>query len=88
MKTILCCISLYLVTLSAQAQLVDEIRELYSEAYEFVLSEDYADALPLFMELNEMYPSLNYEYLIGFCYLNTPGSKLLSLPYLEKPYKT
>jgi Outer membrane protein and related peptidoglycan-associated (lipo)proteins len=63
-----------------------KLRELYLDGEYFFLSEDYEEAL---YSYNTLYKrgyadngSINYR--IGLCYLNIPGEKSKSIPYLEK----
>ncbi len=68
--------------LSAQSR--REIREMFFEAETWMLFEEYKDALPVYLNLLELNPdNYNYKYRIGICYLNIPGEKEKSLPYLE-----
>jgi outer membrane protein OmpA-like peptidoglycan-associated protein/tetratricopeptide (TPR) repeat protein len=58
--------------------------DLYAGAVEFIFSGDYSDALPnLLYLLDHGYNSPNINYKIGECYLNIPGQKTKSIPYLK-----
>lgn len=60
------------------------IKEKYLSASYFYLYEDYESALPIYLELYDKEPtnaSLNYK--IGYCYLQIPGQKHKSIPFLE-----
>ncbi|MCK7535869.1 MAG: hypothetical protein MZV63_35230 [Marinilabiliales bacterium] len=49
-----------------------------------LLFEDYAEALPKYLSLFQIYPeNYNFYFRIGQCYLNTPGEKEKSIPCLE-----
>ena len=59
--------------------------EMYTEGVEFMLAEEYIEALPEFKQLlSKGYTSANIYYKIGLCYLNIPGQKENSIEYLEK----
>ncbi|MFO7755166.1 MAG: hypothetical protein R6V34_04180 [Bacteroidales bacterium] len=67
------------------AQSRREIKDKFFEAESWMLFEEYQDALPLYLELLELYPqNYNYRYRIGVCYLNIPGQKEKALPYLKE----
>ncbi len=56
-----------------------------NEINEFMLSGEYADALPLLLNLEKAgWKNGNVEYKIGTCYLNTPGSEELAISYLKR----
>jgi outer membrane protein OmpA-like peptidoglycan-associated protein len=66
------------------------LREVFQDAEFFLADEAYIDAL---QEYNKLYkrgydknPNINYR--IGICYLNIPGQKQKSVPYLEEAVKT
>jgi outer membrane protein OmpA-like peptidoglycan-associated protein len=70
-----------------QAQKSDEdLRVYFSDAEFFLTEEEYLDALYDYMELynNGFNDNANINYRIGICYLNIPGQKDKSIPYLEK----
>ncbi len=70
------------------AQSRREVKDMFYEAESWLLFEEYKDALPLYMNLLNMYPeNYNYKYRIGICYLNIPGEKEKALPYLEDAVK-
>lgn len=59
-------------------------QDIYLEAEYFFLNEDYADALPIYLQLYEKLPdNANVAFKIGECYLNINGKKNLSIKYLE-----
>ncbi len=64
------------------------IKQKFVEGNSFFLFEEYSDALPYYLDLHKIYPdNNNLNYRIGICYLNIPGQKDLSIPYLEKAIK-
>jgi len=61
------------------------LQSSFLEAEYFFFNEDYADALPLYMDLYEKdIDNANIAFRIGCCYLNIEGQKNLSIEYLEK----
>ena len=71
-------------TVSLQGQTKSEFREMFISAEGDMLFEDYAEALPKYLNLLQFYPeNSNYYFRIGQCYLNTPGEKDKSISFLE-----
>jgi hypothetical protein len=59
--------------------------DLYSEALEYMISEDYRDALPMLLNLQENgFITPNTSYKIGECYLNIQGQKTKAIPFLKE----
>jgi outer membrane protein OmpA-like peptidoglycan-associated protein len=59
--------------------------DIFSEAEEYMFSEEYNEALPLYQLLLEKgYDNPNINYKIGRCFLHIQGQKLNALPYLSK----
>jgi len=59
--------------------------DIYYEAEEYLFSEEYNEALPLYQTLLEKgYDNANIKYKIGRCYLHIQGQKLNALPYLKE----
>ena len=49
-----------------------------------LLFEDYAEALPKYLSLLQIYPeNYNLYFRVGQCWLNTPGQKEKAIPFLE-----
>jgi len=68
-----------------QAQDVPRMQDAFFEAEYFLLSGDYADALPYYQGIYSVMPdNTNIAYRIGLCYLNIEGKKNLAIEYLEK----
>jgi len=77
-------IALFVNSTLLSAQSRREIKDMFYEAESWILFEEYKDALPLYLDLLELYPeNYNYKYRIGMCYLNIPGEKEKALPYLQ-----
>jgi tetratricopeptide (TPR) repeat protein len=71
-------------TASLQGQTRSEFREMFVSAEGDILFEDYAEALPKYLNLLQFYPeNYNYYFRIGQCYLNTAGEKDKSISFLE-----
>lgn len=82
-KYILCALALA-CTAALEGQSGTEMRETFLSAEGDILYEDYAEALPKYLNLIKIYPdNFNFYYRLGQCYLNTPGQKEESIPYLE-----
>jgi len=70
-----------------QAQKPDDVLRVYfTDAEFFITEEEYLDALYDYQELfnNGFNENANINYRIGICYLNIPGQKDKSIPYLLK----
>nr|MCU0367031.1 tetratricopeptide repeat protein [Bacteroidales bacterium] len=77
---------LHAVTLSGQSR--SELRDMFISAEGDLLFEDYAEALPKYLNLLQIYPeNYNFYFRAGQCYLNTPGEKDKSIPFLETAAK-
>ena len=60
-------------------------REMFLYAESEFLFEEYAEALPNYLRLNDQYPENdNINYKIGVCYLNDPYEKNKAIEFLEK----
>ena len=78
------CILLAMHIVSVQAQTKSELRDNFFSAEVDILYEDYAEALPKYLNLLKTFPeNYNFYFRTGQCYLNTPGEKEKSIPYLE-----
>jgi tetratricopeptide (TPR) repeat protein len=63
----------------------DSLRTVFLDAESWFLFEEYADALPLYLGLQENDPNnYNLNYKIGICLLNDPYQKDQSIKYLLK----
>ncbi len=73
---------MYAVSLAGQSR--SELREMFISAEGDLLFEDYAEALPKYLSLLQIYPeNYNFYFRIGQCYLNTPGEKDKAIAWLE-----
>lgn len=75
-------LSIPVVNLFPQAKL--DNRNNFYQAENFVLYEEYKEALPLYTRLLIIEPdNSNFKYRIGQCLLNMPGRKSEAITYLE-----
>ena len=82
-KQILCLIFI-ISSVSLAGQSRSALREMFVSAEGDLLFEDYAEALPKYLSLSQIYPeNYNLYFRIGQCYLNTPGEKEKAIPWLE-----
>jgi outer membrane protein OmpA-like peptidoglycan-associated protein len=77
------------ITFIFSQQYEEILRDVFLDAEFFLLEESYVDALQEYQKLyNRGYENnANINYRIGICYLNIPGEKEKSIPYLEKAIK-
>jgi hypothetical protein len=72
---------------SVSAQSTSEMKQIFAKAESYYLYEEYELANQLYLLLDTTANS-NIKYKIGNCYLNIPGEKEKSIPYLEYAVKT
>jgi len=77
---------LFAIPFTAFSQSTDEIKKIFAQAESYYLYEEYELANQLYL-LMETPDNLNIKYKIGTCYLNIPGEKEKSIPYLEDAVK-
>ena len=84
-KTLLFILLCSLFIQNINSQEYYELEEMFLDADSWFYYEDYKEALPIFLRVLEA-DSLNYNVMfkIGYCYLNIPGQKAKSIPYLEQ----
>jgi outer membrane protein OmpA-like peptidoglycan-associated protein len=79
--TIICVLFLTSFNLGVNSR---PFKRSFVEAQYLYLTEDYEAALKMYEKLLKMEPgNRNIQYLIGLCYLDIPGKKQESIPYLE-----
>lgn len=73
------------VLFTAQAQEPSEpIKEIFTDAEFFMAREEYTDAVAEYLKLHRRgYNNAYFNYRIGICYLNIPGSKKMAIEYLN-----
>jgi len=89
-KYILFCLSLFYILIPSKIYSQEDIdlKEKFLEAESYFLFEEYTEALPAYLILNENDPTNdNINYRIGVCYLNITYEKEKSIEFLEKASK-
>ena len=82
------CMFLMVHAISLAGQSRSDLRSMFASAEGDILFEDYAEALPKYLSLLQMFPdNYNLYYRVGQCYLNTPGEKEKSIGWLETAVK-
>lgn len=79
-------LTLFMIPFAAFSQSADEMKKIFAQAESYYLYEEYELANQLYLLL-ETPENLNIKYKIGTCYLNIPGEKEKSIPYLEEAVK-
>jgi tetratricopeptide (TPR) repeat protein len=87
-RVILIALVSILGSFSAFSQYKDALKETFYEAEYYILYEDYNEALSLYLNLlNNGLDNAYINHRIGECYLQIPGQKAKSIPYLEEACK-
>jgi hypothetical protein len=72
----------------ANSQTRDEMMSTYNEGLYFLNRADYKEAAFYFRKIVDKYPeNANYNFKLGECYMNMPGSEALAIPCFEKSVK-
>lgn len=79
-------IILVILPVAVSAQSSGEMKKIFEKAESYYLYEEYELANQLYLLLDTS--NLNIQYKIGNCYLNIPGEKEKSIPYLEHAIKS
>ncbi len=80
--------NILIIAIPISGQDKTELKETFVEAESYYLFDEYTEALPLYLNLLNVYPdNANYKYRIGVCYLNIPGEKEKAIKYLEEATK-
>ncbi|HEX2920950.1 MAG TPA: hypothetical protein VHO50_07290 [Bacteroidales bacterium] len=69
------------------SQNADEMKNIFTQAESYFIYEEYELANGLYL-LIETPDNMNLKHKIGTCYLNIPGEKEKSVPYLEEASKS
>ncbi len=77
---------LFFIPVVTFSQSSDEMKNIFAQAESYYLYEEYELANQLYILL-ESPDNFNIKYKIGTCYLNIPGEKEKSIPYLEEAVK-
>ncbi len=76
------------ISSNSAAQTEPDYREMFLESEMYFLFEEYNEALPSYIRLNQKFPDNdNIKYKIGVCYLNDPYEKAKSISFLEEAVK-
>ena len=74
-----------IIYISLWGQLWPSNEDMYAEAEDYLIEEEYSEALPLYLMLQEKgYNTANIKFKIGECYLHIPGQKHKALSYLKE----
>lgn len=87
-KNILHFCLLFLFPFALQAIHMDDSKNIYAEAEQYFVDENYSAALPLYLKLDSIQKgNADINFKIGFCYLNSSTYKPKAIPYLEEAIK-
>jgi hypothetical protein len=65
-------------------QATDKLKEMYEEGQYFLNREDYKEAAFYFRKIVDQFPdNANFNFKLGECYMNIPGSETLAVPCFE-----
>ena len=89
MKKILLIPLIFIITFhSSFSQYNDELKKVFFDAEYYILYEDYNEAVVHYLNLlNNGIDNAYINHRIGECYLQIPGQKTKSIPYLEEACK-
>lgn len=79
-------LTLVIFPVAVSAQSSGEMKKIFEKAESYYLFEEYELANQLYLLLDTS--NYNIKYKIGNCYLNIPGEKDKSIPYLESAVKS
>ncbi|TAL76118.1 MAG: hypothetical protein EPN88_03125 [Bacteroidetes bacterium] len=80
-------LTLVITPVGASAQSSEEMKKIFAQAESYFLYEEFELANQLYILLDSP-DNMNIKYKIGTCYLNIPGEKEKSIPFLEDAVKT
>lgn len=81
-----CLILLFPFALAATT--LDDSKNIYADAEQYFVDENYSAALPLYLKLDSIQKgNADINFKIGFCYLNSATYKTKAIPYLEEAIK-
>lgn len=94
MKKILCLIAVVLfidvsLGFSQEEEESEETpsnKELLKDAESYFEKENYIAALPIYLQLDDLDPDIEYKYKIGICYLYKTDEKQKSIEYLDQVF--
>jgi hypothetical protein len=79
-------LAIVLSQINVTAQQSEDVKNIFNKAESYYIYEEYELANQLYL-LIESPDNMNIKYKIGTCYLNIPGEKEKSMPYLEAAVK-
>jgi hypothetical protein len=69
----------------AGSQTREEAMEMFNEGQYFFNRDDYREAAYYFRKITDLYPeNANFNFKLGECYMNLPGSEAKAVPCFEK----
>jgi hypothetical protein len=80
-------VALVIIPITVSAQSSSEMKKIFEKAESYYLYEEYDLANQLYLIIDST-GNGNIKYKIGNCYLNIPGEKEKSIPYLESAVKS
>lgn len=87
-KNILYFCFLFLLPFAIKATNLDDSKNIYADAEQYFVDENYSAALPLYLKLDSIQKgNADVNFKIGFCYLNSATYKTKAIPYLEEAIK-
>ena len=85
MRILLILILIQILNIPARSQSHGEIMDLFNEGQYFLNREDFREAAYYFKRIVDANPdNANFNFKLGECYMNIPGSEALAVPYFEK----
>ena len=84
---LLCLVILVAIPVTVSSQSPGEMKKIFAQAESYYLYEEYELANQLYLLLDTP-DNMNIKYKIGTCYLNIPGEKEKSIPFLEEAVKS
>lgn len=88
MRKLFLFIILFGLLFPAYGQSRDEMMDSFNEGLYFLTRGDFKEAAFYFHKLVDRYPdNANFNFKLGECYMNIPGSEALAVPCLEKAVK-
>ncbi len=88
MRTFFVFILIAVIVFPVNSQTRDESLESYNEGLYFLNRGDYKEAAFYFRKVVDKYPdNANFNFKLGECYMNIPGSEAMAVPCFEKAVK-
>jgi hypothetical protein len=88
MRTLIVFTILTVMLFPVYSQTRDEMMNTYNEGLYFLNRGDFKEAAFYFRKIVDQFPeNANYNFKLGECYMNLPGSESLAVPCFEKAVK-